>query len=89
MKSVGKSCLSAATLIAAIGFAGTVSAQPAPSFAQLQSPTMSPWMQDDGSSSDYPIPMPSDRSGDALNSQYRDGFPVAPPNGFPAPYRIR
>lgn len=92
MKSVGKSCLSAAALIAAIGFADAASAQPGPSFAQANQPhtvTIPPWIQDDGSSSDHPTPMPSDHSGNALNSQYRDGIPVAPPNGFPAPYRIR
>ena len=43
-------------------------------------------MQDDGSSSDYPIPMPGDKSGDALNSQYQGGISVPIPQGFPAPY---
>ncbi len=35
-----------------------------------------PWMQDDGSSSDYPNHMPSDYSGDALNHAYRHGLTV-------------
>ena len=42
------------------------------------------WMQDDGSSSDYPIHNPGDRSGDPLNAQYQGGFPTAPGHGFPA-----
>jgi hypothetical protein len=42
------------------------------------------WMQDDGSSSDYPIHNPGDRSGDPLNSQYQGGIPTAPGHGFPA-----
>lgn len=92
MKSLAKSLLSAAAVVAVIGFAGAASAQSSPAFAQvnqLESSAMPPWMQDDGSSSDHPIHMPSDVSGDALNNQYRDGIPAAPPNGFPAPYRIR
>jgi hypothetical protein len=48
--------------------------------------TAFPSQMDDGSSSDHPIPMPGDISGDRLNSQYRDGIDVPPPNGFPAPY---
>jgi hypothetical protein len=43
-----------------------------------------PWMQDDGSSSDYPIHNPGDRSGDPLNAQYQGGIPTAPGHGFPA-----
>jgi hypothetical protein len=42
------------------------------------------WMQDDGSSSDYPIHNPGDRSGDPLNAQYQGGIPTAPGHGFPA-----
>jgi hypothetical protein len=42
------------------------------------------WMQDDGSSSDYPIHNPGDWSGDPLNSQYQGGIPTAPGHGFPA-----
>jgi hypothetical protein len=42
------------------------------------------WMQDDGSSSDYPIHNPGDRSGNPLNSQYQGGIPAAPGHGFPA-----
>ena len=41
-------------------------------------------MQDDGSSSDHPTPMPGDRSGNRLNAQYRYGIPVPPGEGFPA-----
>jgi hypothetical protein len=47
-----------------------------------------PWMQDDGSSSDYPTHMPSDYSGDALNHAYRHGLTVpsdAPPGYGPPP----
>jgi hypothetical protein len=47
-----------------------------------------PWMQDDGSSSDYPTHMPSDISGDALNHAYRHGLTVpsqAPPGYGPPP----
>jgi len=42
------------------------------------------WMQDDGSSSDYPVHMPGDQSGDALNAQYQGGIPTTPGHGFPA-----
>ena len=31
------------------------------------------WMTDDGSSSDYPIHNPGDRSGNRLNTEYQDG----------------
>jgi hypothetical protein len=47
-----------------------------------------PWMQDDGSSSDYPTHMPSDFSGDALNHAYRHGLTVpsdVPPGYGPPP----
>lgn len=92
MKSFGKLLLSAAALAASVALAGAASAQSAQTLAtanQLQSSAMPPWAQNDGSSSDYPVPMPSDISGEALNSQYQGGIPVAPPNGFPAPYRVR
>jgi len=52
---------------------------------QLQAAAMPPWGQDDGSSSDYPVPMPSDRSGAALNTQYRDGITAVVPPGAAAP----
>jgi hypothetical protein len=57
----------------------------APGHAQMIYRSSGPsWMQDDGSSSDYPTPMPSDRSGNRLNAQYRYGVPVPPGEGFPA-----
>lgn len=43
-----------------------------------------PWMQDDGSSSDYPIHNPGDRSGERLNREYSGGIYTAPGHGFPA-----
>ena len=52
---------------------------------QLETAALPPWMQDDGSSSDHPIPMPGDRSGEALNTQYRDGITVITPPGAPPP----
>lgn len=42
------------------------------------------WMQDDGSSSDYPIHNPGDISGQRLNSEYSGGLTTAPGNGLPA-----
>jgi len=57
--------------------------------SQMQATGLPSWMQDDGSSSDYPVHMPGDVSGERLNSQYRDGIDVPPPNGFPAPYMVR
>jgi hypothetical protein len=42
------------------------------------------WMQDDGSSSDHPVHMPGDQSGDGLNAQYQGGIPTTPGHGFPA-----
>ncbi len=92
MKSFGKALLSAAAIAACVGLAGAASAQVSPNMMsanQLRGPAMPPWSQDDGSSSDHPIPMPGDISGDALNSQYQGGIDVPPPNGFPAPYRVR
>jgi hypothetical protein len=66
--------------------------QPAPPLMptnQIQDQALAPWMQDDGSSSDHPIHNPGDYSANSLNSEYQGGIPVAPPNGFPAPYMIR
>jgi len=77
---------------ALLALATPVSAQTLPgsdSSNQLSSVDLSPWMHDDGSSSDHPIHMPGDVSGERLNSQYRDGIGVPPPNGFPAPYYVR
>lgn len=64
-----------------------------PSFSERQS-TAAPqpsyvsgtpsWMQDDGSSSVHPIHNPGDFSADRLNSEYRNGIPVPPGEGFPA-----
>jgi hypothetical protein len=42
------------------------------------------WMQDDGSSSDYPIHNPGDVSGQWLNSRYQGGLTVPPGAGLPA-----
>jgi hypothetical protein len=67
-----------------------VQPMPPPSAAQPSYiSALPPWMQDDGSSSDYPVHNPGDVSGDWLNSQYQGGLPVSPPNGFPAPYIVR
>jgi opacity protein-like surface antigen len=76
-----------ATLLAA----GAASAQmyqpmqPAPMRQMpIQQTGVPSWMQDDGSSSDHPTPMPGDHSGDRLNSQYRGGINVPPGQGLPA-----
>jgi hypothetical protein len=42
------------------------------------------WMMDDGSSSDHPIHMPGDISGERLNREYSGGIYTAPGTGFPA-----
>ena len=42
------------------------------------------WMQDDGSSSDYPIHNRGDQSGEAMNTMYQGGLTVPPGAGFPA-----
>jgi hypothetical protein len=77
-----------------IAVAALVSAAAVSVSAQGYSPTpptvyaAPPWMQDDGSSSDYPTHMPSDFSGDALNHAYRHGLTVpsdAPPGYGPPP----
>ena len=90
-----KTLLAAAAAIALLAGAGPVSAQMVPPTnpAPMQQPSYvsgtPSWMQDDGSSSDHPVHMPGDVSGQALNSQYRRGIDVLPPNGFPAPYVIQ
>ena len=89
-----KALVSAAALAASLGLAGAAWAQPAPIYGPngpVPAPMMTApsTMQDDGSSSDYPVPMPGDKSGDALNSQYQGGISVPIPQGFPAPYRVR
>ena len=89
-----KALISAAALAASLGLAGAAWAQPTPIYGP-NGPVPAPMMmapstmQDDGSSSDYPVPMPGDRSGNALNSQYQGGISVPIPQGFPAPYRVR
>jgi len=55
--------------------------QPSYTSGTMAAPT---WMMDDGSSSDYPIHNPGDRSGNALNSQYQGGLTTAPGTGLPA-----
>jgi hypothetical protein len=77
----------------ALAFAGAASAQvmiqpiqPMPP-APMQQPlyTSGPsWMQDDGSSSDYPIHLKGDRSGDEMNAPMVNGIPVPPGRGLPA-----
>jgi hypothetical protein len=79
----GAALLALATPVSAQTLAGSDSSN------QLSSAALPPWMQDDGSSSDHPVHMPGDVSGQALNSQYRRGIDVLPPNGFPAPYVIQ
>jgi hypothetical protein len=82
-----KPIVSALAGAALLAIAVPVLAQPAPPYApanQFQPTALPSWMQDDGSSSDYPTPMPSDRSGNPLNAQYRYGIPVPPGEGFPA-----
>ena len=46
--------------------------------------SMPSWMRDDGSSSDYPIHNPGDRSGERLNQEYSGGLYTTPGHGFPA-----
>ncbi|HEV2187969.1 MAG TPA: hypothetical protein VGR70_12220 [Stellaceae bacterium] len=92
-----KSLFAALAGTALLALAAPVSAQPFPMGQPAPMDTMPPqmpvyptaapsWAVDDGSSSDFPIPMPGDVSGDQLNAQYRNGIDVPPPNGFPAPY---
>lgn len=87
-----KSLFAALAGAALLALAAPVSAQPVPASDaanQLRDAALPPWMQDDGSSSDHPTPMPGDVSGQALNSAYQGGIDVPPPNGLPAPYRLR
>ena len=88
-----KTLLAATAALALIAGAGAASAQmyqpinPAPAQpmpSPYQAASMPSWMQDDGSSSDYPIHNPGDHSGDPLNAQYQGGIPTAPGHGFPA-----
>jgi len=82
-----KPVVSALAGAALLALAAPAFAQPAPSYApvnQLLPAALPSWMQDDGSSSDHPTPMPGDRSGNRLNAQYRYGIPVPPGEGFPA-----
>jgi len=90
-----KSLFAAAAAAALLAFAVPGQAQMAqpmqPGPMQTQPgyvPSSAPWMEDDRSSSDYPIPMQGDVSGDRLNAQYRGGIDVPPPNGLPAPYFV-
>jgi hypothetical protein len=70
-----------AALAALLAIGGAASAQSFPVVPPPPGPPalpalLPPWMQDDGSSSDHPIHMRSDFSGDRLNYEYRDGLPV-------------
>jgi hypothetical protein len=74
--------LSIAVAAAALVSAAAVSAQAQGYQGQKYPPIVHaapPWMQDDGSSSDYPTHIPSDFSGDTLNHAYRNGLTVLPP----------
>jgi hypothetical protein len=88
-----KTLLAAAASIAILAGAGPVLAQmtqpmsPAPFQHPAYVSDVPAWMQDDGSSSDHPIHNHDDRSGQRLNSEYRDGITVPPPNGLPALHR--
>lgn len=86
-----KPLFAAGAAVSLLALAGPVSAQtytpmsPAPIRQMPYQQTSTPsWMQDDHSSSDHPTPMPGDRSGDALNAQYRNGITVPPGMGLPA-----
>ena len=87
-----KPFLAAVATIAILAGAGPVLAQmnpPAkPAHGAVHHPSYvsesRPWMRDDHSSSDYPIHMPGDVSGDRLNAQYRNGITVPPGQGLPA-----
>lgn len=92
-----KSALAALAGTALLALAAPVSAQPYPTgqsgpMNTMQMPAQTPiyeiaapgWAADDGSSSDFPIHMPGDISGERLNSQYRNGIDVPPGNGLPA-----
>ena len=82
-----KTLLVTAAAIALITTAGPVSAQMYQTAPQTMTMTPS-WMMDDGSSSDYPIHMPGDISGERLNREYSGGIYTAPGMGLPAyPYQ--
>ena len=77
------------TLIAAAALAVGAAPVSAQTYAPLAPVQINPnavaaTMMDDGSSSDYPVHMPGDQSGDALNAQYQGGIPTTPGHGFPA-----
>jgi hypothetical protein len=82
-----KMLLATAAVIALITAAGPISAQMYKTAPQTM--YMAPsWMTDDGSSSDHPIHMPGDISGERLNREYSGGIYTAPGTGLPAyPYR--
>jgi hypothetical protein len=75
-----KSLFAIAAAAAVVALAGPVSAQMNPQPRYTAGP-----MQDNGSSSDYPVPMPGDQSGAALNTQYRNGITTVMPPGVPPP----
>jgi len=85
-----KTLLAAVAAIALFAGAGPVSAQmmqpmnPAPMQQPIYMSATRSWMQDDGSSSDYPIHNPGDWSGERMNSRYQGGLTTAPGTGFPA-----
>jgi hypothetical protein len=82
--------LLAAAAVATLALAGPVSAQmyqpmnPAPTQPPTYTSGTPSWMQDDGSSSDYPVHNPGDQSGQPMNTIYQGGIPTAPGTGFPA-----
>lgn len=78
--------LAGATLLA---MAAGASAQgypwvPQPSPPSAGATVLPPWMQDDGSSSDYPTHTATDWEADRLNSLYGDGMTFSEEG--PAPY---
>jgi hypothetical protein len=81
-----KTLLASAAAITLIAAAGPVSAQMYYQYQTApQTVYMTPsWMMDDGSSSDHPIHMPGDISGERLNREYSGGIYTAPGMGFPA-----
>ena len=95
-----KSLIAAASTAALLTGAGVASAQmyqplpppPPPTYESMPGPMPQPmnvsgmpsWMQDDGSSSDYPIHNAGDFSADRLNAQYSGGLIAPPGTGFPA-----
>ena len=79
-----KTLLTAAIVL--IAAAGPVSAQMYQMYQTApQTMYVTPsWMMDDGSSSDHPIHMPGDISGERLNREYSNGIYTAPGTGLPA-----